>query len=521
MHTSHGAFGSGPRSARRTSWASLAVIAATIAGLVGPAAPASAATKYPRARWLIDENRRPGTTRWRIDRSAGREIEGYTDKVSAQHGGRVGLYVSATSRWHVEAYRIGFYGGRGGRLLWTSAQHRGVVQAGPVLDPTTHMVDAPWRRSMAFEVPATWPAGNYLLKLVAIDGSEFEVPFLVRDDTSHAAVEVVDAVTTWQAYNVWGGYDLYHGPGPDTGSIRSRVVTFDRPYANGHKSLASFGSGGYEMIQFVERMGLDVTYSTDVDLDLRPATTLHHRAVVFLGHDEYWSQGMRDAILAARDGGANVAIFGGNTGYRHIRFASSRLGHDRHVICYKVATEDPLYGVNNAEVTTQWRNGPVSRPESAINGSAWDRCFGVSGDMVASVASSWLFRGTGLAAGDRIPSVMGREWDNVHPSFPTPDSIQILSHSPMTCPAGSGETHYADITYYTTQSGAGVLNIGSTSWLKETACSPVLPGTCDARVERITENVLELFAQGPAGVTEPSHPNLGRFGISLQDPISI
>jgi hypothetical protein len=353
------------------------------------------------------------------------------------------------------------------------------------------------------------------------EGSEYRLPFLVRDDESHAAVEIVDAVTTWQAYNVWGGYDLYHGPGVNSGSIRSRVVTFDRPYANGHRNAASFGPGGYEMIQLVERMGLDVTYSTDVDLDLRPATSTNHRAVVFLGHDEYWSSGMRDGILSARDHGVNVAIFGGNTGYRHIRLSSSRLGADRLVICYKYATEDPLYGVDDVEVTSQWRAAPVPRPESIVNGSAWDRCFGVSGPMVVSVASSWLFRGTGLSRGDAIPSIMGLEYDSIHPGFPTPESIQILSRSPVICPAGSGKIHHADITYYTTRSGAGVLNVGSTTWLKRIACGPMLRGTCDARVVRITENALELFARGPAGIPEPSHSNLGRFGITLQDPMRV
>ena len=34
--------------------------------------------------------------------------------------------------------------------------------------------------------------------------------------------------------------------------------------------------------------------------------------------------------------------------YRHIRLASSPLGPDRVVICYKVASQDPMYGRNNA-----------------------------------------------------------------------------------------------------------------------------------------------------------------------------
>jgi hypothetical protein len=66
------------------------------------------------------------------------------------------------------------------------------------------------------------------LKLVAATGQRF-VPLTVRDDASRAALVVQNAVTTWQAYNLWGGRSLYVGP---DGSLetRSRVVSFDRPY---------------------------------------------------------------------------------------------------------------------------------------------------------------------------------------------------------------------------------------------------------------------------------------------------
>ena len=46
------------------------------------------------------------------------------------------------------------------------------------------------------------------------------------------------------------------------------------------------------------------------------------RAVVSLGHDEYYSQAMRNALLAARNAGANLAFLGANSIYRHIRFAT-------------------------------------------------------------------------------------------------------------------------------------------------------------------------------------------------------
>src|SRR5437868_8419886 len=82
-----------------------------------------------------------------------------------------------------------------------------------------------------------WPPGDYLLKLIAGPGASY-VPLTVRDDQSHAPVLVVNAVTTWQAYNDWGGYDLYNGPRDDP-KLRSSIVSFDRPYR---------GSGADEFI---------------------------------------------------------------------------------------------------------------------------------------------------------------------------------------------------------------------------------------------------------------------------------
>jgi len=53
-------------------------------------------------------------------------IEGYASQVSAVNGETVTLFVStrATS-YHVEAYRMGYYQGIGGRLVWTSEERPG------------------------------------------------------------------------------------------------------------------------------------------------------------------------------------------------------------------------------------------------------------------------------------------------------------------------------------------------------------------------------------------------------------
>src|SRR5437763_9343104 len=98
------------------------------------------------AAWVIEENMHPGTTDWNIrDLGAPHSIEGYFDRVSAVVGDVVHLYVSTTAaQWHVEAYRLGWYQGLGGRLVWTSPPQSGVVQTSRTIDPATNLAEASW-----------------------------------------------------------------------------------------------------------------------------------------------------------------------------------------------------------------------------------------------------------------------------------------------------------------------------------------------------------------------------------------
>jgi hypothetical protein len=136
--------------------------------------------------------------------------------------------------------------------------------------------------------------------------------------------------------------------------------------------------------------------------------------------------------------------------------------------------------------------------------------------LVVSSASSFVFAGTRLSNGSTLPDGIEMEYDSVYPYEPTPRTLQILAHSPVQC---GGVRSYADMTYYTARSGAGVFDAASQGWVKLVACGrPVDEATCNHRAVRITENVLRQFAHGPAGRRHPSKPNLGRFGITLQDP---
>src|SRR5581483_7806011 len=99
-------------------------------GKAGKAVGGAGASNGLRAAWVIQENARPGTSDWRLTPSPGKGmIEGYADKVSAQQGDNVTLYVNTDApSFTIEAYRIGYYQGLGGRLVWRSGELQGVKQ---------------------------------------------------------------------------------------------------------------------------------------------------------------------------------------------------------------------------------------------------------------------------------------------------------------------------------------------------------------------------------------------------------
>jgi hypothetical protein len=472
------------------------------------AQPISGTTRAPVAPWVIDENRKPGTRSWILTSTGMKHaIEGYGDRASVQRGESLQLMVSTTApSFHVEAYRTGYYGGLGGRLVWSSGETPGSRQPDPFVVPIVNMVDARWRPSLRVDIDGNWPPGAYLLKLVASTGSQRYVPVTVRDDASRAAYVLQSSVATWQAYNLWGDFSLYLGGPPAHPSLaqRSRVVSFDRPYDR--DGAADFIGNELPLISLVESKGLDVTYWTDVDLHRSPQLLLNHRALLTLGHDEYWSTSMRTGAETARNNGVNLAFLGANAVFRHVRFEASPLGPARHLVDYKSATEDPT--PDPSEKTVDWRAPPLDRPERALIGQEYE-CNPVSSDMVVFDDSSWLLDGTGLRTGARLPRLVGTEYDRYVPAPPAPPNVSVIAHSPVQC---HGKPSYADMTYYSALGGAGVFATG-TGWWVNSLIGPCPQGGCrhSDLVVAITWNLLEAFGTGPAGLTHPSVSNASRL----------
>jgi hypothetical protein len=486
------------------------------AAAAGPTAEAAAAP--PSGAELIKaENAKPGNPEWLIedgdDRPRG--IEGFTDKTSGLQGETVRLFVTTEAPgYEVIAYRLGFYGGVGAREVWRSGPQAGTKQPDCLLDDSTRMVDCSnWAPSLSVPVDQRFVPGQYLFKLVPTEGSSTFVAFVVRDDQRQSDVLVISDVTTLQAYNTWGGYSLYTSTDGHPGG-RANVVSFDRPMDMYWAQSGTLGDS-FNIGQLVESLGLDVSYATNIDQHLRPELMKAHRAIVTGFHDEYYSLEMRNGLEAARDSGVNIAFLGANAVYRRIRLEPSALGDARHEVNYRSASADPLNGVDPERVTTSWREAPAARPESSLTGTYYEcNQGGMEEDMVIADASAWMFAGTNITNGQRWPDVVSEEYDRVTPSAPTPDSIQVLAHSPLNC---RGNDSYSDMAYYTAPSGAGVFNSGTLGFEPRLGpvCAPerLTPAEWECQLRQMVANVVTEFAKGPAGRTHPARNNLAELGI--------
>jgi N,N-dimethylformamidase beta subunit-like protein len=493
------------------------VMAAAVSGCTGSGGgrPAPGPSRR-RLRSSKAENSLPGERHWWIKHvGAPDAIQGFTGQASVLQGDPVTLFVSTTAReFRVTALRMGWYGGLLARQVWRSGWIRGHVQRRHSLSAGTRTVSCDWQPSLTMQT-ADWPEGTYLLRLDASSGAQRYVPMTVRSASTAGKIVIKNAVATWQAYNTWGGYDLYTGPGGY--NDRSLAVSLDRPYDG--KGADEFLVFERKLINLAERLGLPLAYTTSMDLDRDPHLLDEAAALISMGHDEYWSPPEREHVTRARNAGTNIAIFGANAMFRRTRLAATRLGARRLVICYKTSYfQDPMYGKHNALVTSDWREPPDPEPESSLTGTLYESN-PVTADYVVVSPGAWMFRGTGARAGTRFRALVGDEYDRVNPVYPVPRPIEILAHSPLTC---RGVHSYSDSAYYTHSGGAGVFNTGTMRWVQSLAPpyrSGLTPG--GARFTRkVTANVLTAFADGPAAAKHPARDNLAAMHEWPGDPIA-
>lgn len=419
------------------------------------------------------------TDQWEIagrNYASNHEIEGYASATSVNRGESIKLYVNTSDpEYTMSIYRVGWYGGKGGRRVAGPIRRTGVKQPEPSFDAENRLIECDWTDPYVLNIPnnstdpTDWASGFYLVKLAGSSGKQSYIIFVVRDDASHSDLLFQSSVTTYAAYNNWGGYSLYDlGDFDSAGGQSAYKVSFNRPYRNPMRPDFGKGAGDFltweiNMLRFLERAGYDVTYSTNIDTHRAPGQLLKHRAFLSVGHDEYWTRNMRDAMEGARDHGVNLGFFGANTGYWQVRLEDGRNRQpNRTVVAYKYDTfaKDPMYKTDPSQSTYLWREAPINRPEAALVGVMYEYN-SLDRDMVIADCPDWICAGTALHSGSVLKGMLGYEVDSVAPS--SPEGIVIFASSPYAGCAKGGDCR-AHSTYYTAPSGAGVFATGSMNW---------------------------------------------------------
>jgi hypothetical protein len=312
-------------------------------------------------------------------------IQGYTSKPSYNLGEPIDFRIDSTSSYEVRIFRLGYYQGLGARYVARLYHPGGSSQLGNTTrDGTTgRAIDWNWQPTLTW-TPTESPVGSgnfvytspletqphpllsgvYYALLVRLDpdfpsdptkNKYSSIPFVIRNDSENTAVVMQTADATWQAYNFWGGKNLFYSKEselqgfPD--STRATQVRYDRPYDIRPHVLFEEAS----TIRFLEKNGYDVSYTTHVDVDQRYNTgsgaagnLLRHKTYIVGGHDEYWSGEHVKALEDARMNNVSLVFMSGNEGYWKTRWDNDY----KLMVCYKETHNNGLSFVDPTEVWT-------------------------------------------------------------------------------------------------------------------------------------------------------------------------
>lgn len=510
-----------PSISRRTALGLIALGAVSTSSARASASPAAVptandagGTRNGAANPVVRENQHRGDGGWRIAARASddvtRQIQGYAAKTSVNAGDSLDFHVSVAGdrTFTVAVYRLGHYGGAGGRRMMTSGWLQGRQLPAPAADPRTGAIACDWPVAWTLPVAEDWASGYFLAVFETDDGYRSCTPFVVRNDQRTADFLVVVPFSTYQAYNMWPadgrtGKNLYKGyvGSGKIGKADSRAfqVSFDRPYSGA--GLPMWSELEIAAVRWLEASGFDVAYASSLDLHEGSIPPGRHAGMIFPGHDEYWSQAMRDTAENAVDHGTHLAFLAANNVYWHVRFDAASDGRPNRVVtCYK---DSPDPHADRHGPTKNWRRlGKLhSRAEQRLLGVQYNGMLAKPVPLVVSESRHWFWAGTGVRAGDRIPGLVAVEADGWNPKIEVPRAERrtLLSNTPYQDQLGRGR-RVQNTSLYETAGGAIVFAAATFHWTLALVPSPYT----DTRIQRATKNLLVRMTARPQS-TGTSH----------------
>jgi len=463
---------------------------------------------------IVAENQKSGATDWqltrvRVDSEKYRSpwIEGYCSRQSVKAGESIDIMVSTDppSTFRIEIFRMGYYGGRGARLMKSVGPLEGIPQ--PVPQPgDKDLHECRWQPSTTLKIPEDWVSGVYLGRLTTLPGPDAPywqsyVIFVVTDDRP-ADILFQCSDNTWQAYNQWPShYSVYTHPKGNQGPWAD--VSFDRPYGREAQFDAvvndplTVGAGEFLPLEFplaywLEQHGYDVAYCCNSDM-LTPDRGLKCKSFISVGHDEYWDIRQYESVQKLRDAGVDLLFLSGNT---ICWVTPMRAGFDGRP--NRIMFRGGPYGAENEYAIGRERdNGPFpfrGPDEGLLMGARNIEPVNGGGDWVINRPEHWMFEGTGVKAGDSIPGLIGWEYHGDPPDLP---GLEVVAGG--TAWQGGVNPQQWTATIFPGPKENFVFNASTIFWAQGLSSPPghTLPWSHwsrphgpDDRVQRITANLL-------------------------------
>lgn len=457
---------------------------------------------------ILVENEYDGTTDWLIDvpydtcdypdhQNCRREnIEGYCSHASIKAGDTLNIFVSTNpaSMYNLDIYRMGYYGGKGGRLMRSFTGLQGRKQITPRADPRTNFFECEWEPAVSFAIPEAWISGVYVGKLSALtDSSHAYVIFIVKDDRPADFIFQCSDLT-WQAYNRWpqwhSMYDEGQKPWVNTNGAR---ISFDRPYSLYVNNLPSDfnplsnGAGEFLLWEFplafwMEREGYDVSYISNTDTHADLSLLLRGKAFLSVGHDEYWTPQMYEHVKTARNGGVNLLFLSGNSVDGTIYL-------------------DPSTDGRPNRITGRLPQREFNNEQDLMGSTSWGVGYGA---FVCKQPDHWVYKDTGMKLNDSIPDLVGWEYHGM-PIGNNEGTLILAQDKPYANHFTDTDASDHAATIYTAPKGNFVFNAGTCWWsmllstppgFKNPVCNLGHEGyrvldfsNGDKRVEQITRNL--------------------------------
>jgi hypothetical protein len=471
------------------------------------------------------ENRKPGAADWqltrvRLDSPTGMRspyVEGYCSRQSVKAGEAIDIMVSTDppAKFTIEIFRTGYYGGKGARLMKKLGPFQGKAQPVPKPGPKD-IHECKWEPTTQLAIPKDWLSGVYLGRLTTLPADKEKpywqsyVIFIVRDDRP-ADILFQCSDNTWQAYNRWPTkFSVYTHPKGNQGPWAD--VSFDRPYGRQSQYTGivndplSVGSGEFLSFEqpftyWLEEHGYDVTYCCNCDM-LTPDRGLKCKVFLSVGHDEYWDIRQFRSAETMRDAGVNLMFFSGNAVCWVTPFRANSSGVPNRIMF----RGGPYGGKQEYAQERQQKNGPFPEhgpDEGLLMGARNGRPINGGGDWIVTKPDHWMFAGTGMKKGDRIPGLVGWEYHNIPATEIS--GLEIVAEGNVWV-GGETLSHYA-ATIYPGPKGNFVFNAATIFWCQDLSMPPghTLPWSHwsrphgpDPRVQQITHNVLEKAGCKPA-----------------------